>query len=242
MIDKPASTTARSRSFWRAPEFAPLIGFVACVSLAFAFVKIADEMAEGDTRGFDEAILLGLRQAGDIRRPIGPQWLEAAMIDVTSLGGVPVLTMIAVIAVLYLFVSRQFASAALLAVSIAGGGLLTAVLKFGFARPRPDLVDHLVTVHSMSFPSGHAMSSAVVYLTIGALLANAERRRDVRGYIFVVAGFLTLVVGMSRVFLGVHYPTDVLAGWTLGSAWALLCWLAARWLRPQDHEHEAERT
>lgn len=218
-----------------------MIGFLGLAGLGFAFVSIADEMSEGETRGFDEAVLLALRHADDLKRPIGPQWLEAAMVDVTSLGGVPVLTMIAVIAVLYLAVSRQFASAAFLAVAVAGGGLLTTVLKLGFARPRPDLVDHLVTVQSMSFPSGHAMSSAVIYLTIGALMANAERRRDVRGYIFAVAGFLTLVIGVSRVFLGVHYPTDVLAGWTLGAAWALLCWLAARWLRPQDHEREAER-
>lgn len=226
---------------WRLPEFGPLVGFGAVAGLGFTFVKIADEMIEGETRDFDSAILLALRQAGDPKQPIGPHWLEGAMIDITSLGGVPVLTLLSVLAITYFLVSRRFASALFLTVAIVGGAVLNAALKVGFARPRPDLVDHLVSVQSLSFPSGHAMSSAVIYLTIGALLAQSEQRWAVRGYIFAVAGFLTLVIGVSRVFLGVHYPTDVLAGWALGAAWALLCWLVARWLRPQDHETEAPR-
>ena len=120
-----------------------------------------------------------------------------------------------------------------------GGAILTNLLKNVFARPRPDLVDHLVAVHSMSFPSGHAMGAAATFLTLGALLARTERKKVVRGYIFAVAGLLTLMVGFSRVFLGVHYPTDVLAGWTLGAAWALLCWMIARWLKPRDNETQS---
>lgn len=234
--DKPLFSISRWTPSWRLPELAPLVGFLVCTALAFAFVKIADEMTEGETRAFDEAILLALRSPGDLKQPIGPAWLEAAMVDVTSLGGVPVLTMITVLVVLYLITSRRFGNAALVAGSIAGGAVLTTVLKIGFARPRPDLVDHLVSVQSLSFPSGHAMASAVTYLTLGALLARTERNRAVRGYVFAVAGFLTLLIGVSRVYLGVHYPTDVLAGWSLGAAWALLCWLVARWLRPNDNE------
>ena len=226
---------------WRLPEFAPLVGFAGVAALGFIFISIADEMVEGQTHDFDASILLALRQAGDPKQPIGPQWLEGAMIDVTSLGGVPVLTLLSVLAITYFLVARRYASALFLTVAIVGGALLNAGLKIGFARPRPDLVDHLVSVQSLSFPSGHAMSSAVIYLTIGALLAQSEPRWALRGYIFAVAVLLTLVIGVSRVFLGVHYPTDVLAGWSLGAAWALLCWMVARWLRPQDHEIERER-
>ena len=221
---------------WRLPEFAPLVGFMTCAALAFVFVKIAGEMAEGETTNFDERILLALRDPADLKKPIGPGWLETAMIDLTSFGGVPALTLITVLVVLYLVIAKRYANAALVAGAISGGAVLTSVLKLGFARPRPEVVDHLVTVQSMSFPSGHAMASAVTYLTLGALLARTERRPAVRGYIFAVAGFLTLLIGVSRVFLGVHYPTDVLAGWSLGAAWALLCWLVARWLRPTDNE------
>ncbi|RXF72136.1 phosphatase PAP2 family protein [Hansschlegelia zhihuaiae] len=195
-------------------------------------------MIEGDTRVFDERVLLALRDPADLKRPIGPAWLESAMVDLTALGGVPALTLITGLVLLYLIVSRRFGNAVLVACSILGGAVLTKLLKMGFARPRPDLVDHLVNVQSLSFPSGHAMASAVVYLTLGALVARVERRRAVRGYIFAVAGFLTLLIGASRVYLGVHYPTDVLAGWTIGAAWALACWLVARWLRPRDNETE----
>ncbi|MGA0530663.1 phosphatase PAP2 family protein [Hansschlegelia sp. KR7-227] len=236
--DKPLFSFPRWTPSWQLPEFAPLVAFCACAGLAFAFVHIADEMAEGETRAFDDAVLLALRAPGDLKRPIGPQWLEAAMIDVTSLGGVTVLTLIAALVVSYLLVTARYANAALVLASVAGGAVLTGLLKNAFARPRPELVDHLVTVHSLSFPSGHAMASAVTYLTLGALLARTERRRTVRGFIFAVAGFLTLLIGVSRVFLGVHYPTDVLAGWSLGAAWALACWIVARWLRPKDNETE----
>lgn len=236
--DKPLFSVARWTPSWRLPEFTPLVGFLVCAGLAFAFASLADEVVEGGTRRFDERLLLALRDPADPKTPIGPHWLETVMVDLTSLGGVPALTLITLVVVLYLVVSRRFQNAALVAGAVTGGAVLTTVLKMGFSRPRPELVDHLVTVQNMSFPSGHATSSAVVYLTLGALLARTERQWAVRAYVFAVAGFLTLLVGVSRVFLGVHYPTDVLAGWTLGAAWALLCWVVARWLRPKDNETE----
>lgn len=236
--DRPPFSIARWTPSWRLPEIAPLVGFLCCTGLAYAFVSLADEVKEGGTLSFDEQILLSLRVPGNPKQPIGPDWLETAMIDLTSLGGTAALTLITVLAVIYLLVSRRFFTAGLVTASVAGGGLLIALLKLGYARPRPELVDHLVSVQSLSFPSGHATASAVTYLTLGALLARTERRRAVRGYIFAVAGFLTLLIGVSRVYLGVHYPTDVLAGWTVGAGWALLCWLVARWLRPKDNVTE----
>jgi undecaprenyl-diphosphatase len=131
----------------------------------------------------------------------------------------------------FLVFVRKRGAALLVAVSVGGGSALGHLLKFGFDRPRPDLVPHGVLVHTASFPSSHAMMSAVVYLTLGALLARVQPRRRVKAYLLFLGILLTLIVGSSRVYLGVHWPSDVLAGWTLGAAWALLCWLVALWLQ-----------
>lgn len=240
--EKPLFSISRWTPAWRLPEFNTLVAFLFVSGMAFAFSQIADEMVEGETRAFDEAVLLALRQPGDAARPIGPWWLEAAMIDITSLGGWTVLTLLTTAVVVYLLITARRSAAVLVLVSIAGGALISTGLKIGFARPRPELVDHLVNVSSASFPSGHAMLSAVTYLTLGVLLARTETRRTVRGFIFGTAVFLTLIIGASRVYLGVHYPTDVLAGWCLGAAWALVCWMVARWLRPKGNETDAPAT
>lgn len=237
--EKPLFSISRWTPAWRLPEFNTLVAFIAASGMAFAFAKIADEMVEGETHDFDMALLLALRQAGDTAKPVGPWWLEAAMIDITALGGWTVLTLLTGLVLIYLLITSRRADALLVLVSIAGGSLLSTVLKIGFARPRPDLVDHLVNVSSASFPSGHAMLSAATYLTLGALLARTEQRRVVRGFLFGVAVALTLIIGVSRVYLGVHFPTDVLAGWCLGAAWALVCWMVARWLRPKGSETDA---
>jgi undecaprenyl-diphosphatase len=124
------------------------------------------------------------------------------------------------------------AHAALFVVAAVGGGmLLSTLLKMGFDRPRPDLVPHGALVYTASFPSGHATLSAVVYLTLGALLARVQPRFVLKFYLLGLAIVLTVTVGVSRVYLGVHWPTDVLAGWALGAAWALFCWAAALWLQ-----------
>lgn len=202
------------------------------VAVALAgVVALAAEIAEGDTRGFDGAIMTALRRSGDLAQPVGPAWLSSAMLDFTALGGVSVLTLLTILAVGLLLAQRKWRRALFLVAAISGGAMLNAGLKIGFARPRPELVAHLVKVHDLSFPSGHAMNSAVVYLTLGVLLARAERGRRVKAYLLAGAVLLTLLVGCSRVYLGVHYPTDVLAGWTVGASWATLCWLVAEWWR-----------
>jgi undecaprenyl-diphosphatase len=127
--------------------------------------------------------------------------------------------------------ARKRGAALLVLASVGGGALLSTLLKLSFERPRPDLVPHAVAVYTASFPSGHAMLSAVTYLTLGTLLARIQPRRRLRAYIVAVAVLLTLLVGTSRVYLGVHWPTDVLAGWCLGAAWAMLCWAVALWLQ-----------
>jgi undecaprenyl-diphosphatase len=110
----------------------------------------------------------------------------------------------------------------------AAGALLSTLAKLGFARPRPDLVPHGAEVYTHSFPSGHAMSSAVIFLTLGVMIALVQESRRIKFYVLAFAVLLTMLVGMSRVYLGVHWPSDVLAGWALGAAWATLGWLVFR--------------
>jgi undecaprenyl-diphosphatase len=111
-----------------------------------------------------------------------------------------------------------------------GALVVQAVLKQFFQRARPDVVPHLREVMTMSFPSGHALTSAVVYLTLGALSMRIAERRLTKFYCMAMAMLITALVGASRVYLGVHYPTDVIAGWLIGLSWALLCWMLERTL------------
>jgi undecaprenyl-diphosphatase len=200
-----------------------LLGFLALALIAFAFLQLADEVGEGETTGFDRWLLAALRVPGHPDLPIGPAWLAKAMTDITALGGYTIISLLVALACLYLVAARKRRIAAFLLVSIVSGVALNILLKSIFVRPRPDVVGHLVDVATASFPSGHAMNSAITYLTLGALLARAEKGLRVRAYIVGAAVLLTLLVGCSRVFLGVHWPTDVVAGWVVGAAWALLC-------------------
>lgn len=192
------------------------------------FVELTELAREAQAHAFDTSILLAFREAGDPGDPLGPGWLEEAMRDITSLGSTVVLLLITAAAVLYLGLIRRWTDGLFVLVAVGGGQLLSSLLKFGIERPRPDLVSHLAEVHTMSFPSGHAMLSAVTYLTLGSLLARLAPGRAAKIYVLAVAVLATLLVGISRVYLGVHWPSDVLAGWCAGFAWALLCRLAAR--------------
>jgi undecaprenyl-diphosphatase len=153
------------------------------------------------------------------------------MIQITALGSGVILTLVTAMVAAYLFSIKKPATALFVIGAVAGGAILSALLKAVFERPRPELVAHLVSVSSASFPSGHAMNSAVTYLTLGSLLAKSEKSRPVRIYLVSVAVFLTLLVGFSRIYLGVHWPTDVLAGWCVGSTWAIGCSLLAQFFQ-----------
>jgi undecaprenyl-diphosphatase len=204
---------------------------LAGIGLLAAFALLASEVYEGDTLAFDRRILLLLRASGNPAISIGPIWLKDAMRDITALGGTSVLTIMVVAASGFLVVSRLWRAAVMVLVSVLSGVLLSNSLKAGFARARPDLVPHDVPVYTASFPSGHAMLSAVVYLTLGALLCRTQSSPAIKAYILSVAVLVTVIVGFSRVYLGVHWPTDVIAGWLLGSVWALVCWVAMLWLQ-----------
>jgi undecaprenyl-diphosphatase len=243
------STTSKARDMAAPPRFTRKIsefGMLAALCIiagtGFGILKLSSEIGEGETRAFDTAILLAFRNPADLSDPIGPLWLEAAMKDVTSLGSTTVLTLITLAVLGYLLIERKFQAALFLIAAIGGGTLLSTLLKLGFDRPRPDLVAHSVETFTASFPSGHALMSAVTYLTLGALLARVEEHARVKLYLLGVAVVLTVLIGISRVYLGVHWPTDVLAGWSIGAAWALSCWLIALWLQRHNRmEGEGHR-
>lgn len=226
------SRISRWRQMSRA-EFAAMAGWLIVAALALAAAGLAAEVMEGESLPFDRALLLALRDPADLSDPLGPRWLEEVARDITGLGGNAVLTGATAAVIGYLLLLRQKAAALLVLVSIGGGTALSFGLKALISRSRPDLVPHAVEVYTASFPSGHAMLSAVTYLTLAALLGRVQPRRRVTAYIMTLAVLGTLLVGASRVYLGVHWPTDVLAGWCLGAAWALLCWLATLALQRQ---------
>lgn len=219
-------------------EFTILASIALGAAALLGFVMLLDEVKEGGTHGFDEALLRALRNPDDLSDPIGPWWLELMMKDITALGGTTVLTLITAAVVGYLLIDRKRAAALLVLVSIGGGVLLSTLAKNLVARPRPELVAHMVEVRTLSFPSGHAMLSAVTFLTLGALLARVQPRRRLKAYLLGLAIILTVLVGSSRVYLGVHWPTDVLAGWCAGAFWAILCWTVALWLQRRGQVEE----
>jgi undecaprenyl-diphosphatase len=197
-------------------------------AVLFLFIRLAGEVMGGDTQSFDATIVRSLRNAVDPARPIGPAWMQGVLLDITAIGSPVVLGLVVLIITGYLLLEARYLTAVMVLTTSITGELLNELLKLLFERPRPTVVPHLQTVVTASFPSGHAMQSAVIYLTLGALLMRVVEGRLTKIYCMAVAIFLTFIVGSSRVFLGVHYPTDVLGGWMLGFLWAALTFLATR--------------
>jgi undecaprenyl-diphosphatase len=214
-------------------EFLLLALVLSIAFFAWSFIELAELVREGEAHRFDEAVLLALRTSADLADPIGPRWLEELARDFTALGGVGVLTAMTLAVAGFLALQGKHHAAVYVLVAVGTGLLAGMLLKSGYSRPRPALVPHAAYTYTTSFPSGHAMMSAVVYLTLGALLARFQSSLRLRLYLLTLAILLSLLVGMTRVYLGVHWPTDVLAGWTAGAAWAALCWLVALLLQRQ---------
>jgi len=194
----------------------------------WAFIHLLDEVDEGETQKFDQAgINFAVRFHGEKYR-----WLEEIGRDLTALGGVVPLTLMTVFVVGYLLIVRKYGAMWLVLAAVVGGMLISGTMKRVVDRERPpDEGERLSHVYTKSFPSGHSMMSMVVYLTLGSLLARFVKPRVVKAYFIGAALFISFLVGISRVYMAVHWPTDVLAGWTAGLVWAILCWLVATWLQ-----------
>jgi len=197
----------------------------ACVAaMLAALVWLGHELNEGDGAAFDHAVMLAMRVPGHPDLPRGPAWLPSAVRDVTALGSTTVLSFVVLATALFLWLRGRTHTALLVLVSTLLGGAAVTLIKALVGRARPDLIDRLMQETSNSFPSGHAATSAIVYLTLATLLFPVVREAQMRAFLIGVALVLVAAIGVSRVYLGVHWPSDVIAGWAFGSVWALLWW------------------
>lgn len=189
---------------------------------ALLFLAMAISVQLQLSTRFDESLVRMINPSASLGK------LQEIARDVTALGGYTVLTLVVVSVCLFLKATGRGATMYYLITTVVGGYLLMTVLKSSFGRPRPAGVLHLSYVESSSFPSGHSMMSTVVYCTVGLLLADLTRHARLRRHLLVVPALLTFAVGLSRIYLGVHYPTDVIAGWSAGILWSSGAWLIAR--------------
>jgi undecaprenyl-diphosphatase len=219
------------RNFFAGKEPLVFVAALMIVGGVWAVGELYESVRGGGPTSYDTRILKAFRRPDDPGRLIGPKWVESAVRDVTALGGVVVLAMVVITVSVFLLLIRRYHMMWLVLAATIGATVINSSIKHLVDRPRPMVVPPLTSVSSESFPSGHAAMSAAVYLTLGGLLAQTVSSRRLKLYFLFVALVLTFLVGVSRVMLGVHYPTDVLAGWTMGLVWALLCWLVARYLQ-----------
>jgi undecaprenyl-diphosphatase len=210
-----------------------LVLAVISAALAVGFFSLSRAVVRGSTGDLDERILLAMRAPGDVADPVGPRWVEEVGRDMTALGGVAVLSLITATVVSFFWLASMHRAAVYVAVASVGAILLATALKQTFDRARPDLVPHGAMVYTSSFPSGHSTMAAAVYLTLGLVASRFVPRRRLKVLLIGVAMLVTAAVGLSRVYLGVHWPSDVLGGWAVGASWALVCWCVTIWL--QDH-------
>lgn len=195
------------------------------------FIGIATAVTAGKTQAWDERVLISLRNPDNPALPVGAERVGEAARDVTSLGGFAVLIFVTLAGVIYFRLDDNVRAARFVGLSIVQGFLVSVWLKSSFARPRPDIVPHLTGFSMSSFPSGHAMMSAIVYLTFAWMITQTVERRGVVIFVWSMAMLLTVAIGLSRVYMGVHYLTDVLAGWCAGFAWVSLSTIVARWFK-----------
>ena len=209
---------------------AALLGFgLVCCGTLF-FMWLAGREPDSSFGRLDCQLLLSLRNPDDVADPLGPLWMEEAFRDVTALGGITVLAMFSIVVCGYFLLRKQYRSTILLLTAVVGGFLANSILKTAYDRPRPDLVPHHTRIFTPSFPSSHAMLSAITYLTAAILVTRRHRRKSVRWFLMVVSLLVVTAIGASRVYLGVHWPSDVLGGWTAGAVWAFCFWKISDWI------------
>jgi undecaprenyl-diphosphatase len=220
------STLSREALLRLARDYAGALTILAVIfavgAAGLVFLEVADEVLERESDSIDRAVLMWLRPSDP------PRWLVDVMRDITALGSTVVLTIWVAITALFLIFSGRGRACLFVVAAAASGALMSSGLKLFFDRERPDLIAHGLYVSTASFPSGHAMISTVVYLTLGALIAELVRPPWLKVYVVAVAAVLAGLIGFSRLYLGVHWPTDVVAGWAAGAGWAIASWGLAR--------------
>jgi undecaprenyl-diphosphatase len=207
-------------------ELRLLLLFIGGIGAIWLFLAVTGEVQEGETNPIDKSLLMLFRVPGNPIQPIGPRWVEESARDITALGGFTVLIMISVMAIAILVINGKRLQATIFAITVVTAQAGAEIIKAWVARPRPPPMLHHDLIYSSSFPSGHAMMSPVVYLTLAAFISAGQSRHPVKVMMFGLAVTLVIAIGVSRVYLGVHWPTDVLAGWSLGSAVAIVATLA----------------
>ena len=206
------------------------------VALVAGFVALASGVLAAATDPFDHQLLNAFRtNASD---PVGPPWLERTVLNLSALGSGAVTTLIVCVVALFLLLDRRPRQAILVIATTSAAAIFMVLLKNSIGRERPSIVEPIETVDGLSFPSGHTLIAAVLYPTLGILVANNLRGRHLKVFVFVTAAVLALLVGFTRVYIGVHYPSDVLGGWLLGVAFALAAGLGIRTLKDN---HVVER-
>jgi undecaprenyl-diphosphatase len=230
-MDNPAPPIACPTPTERRLRRSAIVFSLISATLAGGFFALSRAVVAGRTANIDRETVLAMREPDNLDDPIGPRWFEESCRDMTALGGATVIPLIATTAILFFWLAGMRRAAIYVTVAVIGAALLSTGLKRAFERPRPDLVPHRSSVYTSSFPSGHSMLAASVYLTLGLLASRFVPRRRLKALFLTVAVLVTGAVGASRVYLGVHWPTDVLAGWAVGASWALLCWCVAAWLQ-----------
>ena len=218
----------------------PIAALLMALAGAFAFIELADEVLEKETVTFDQRLFDAI--AGRYQR-LGPGSQEMWR-DLSALGGATVIILLSTGVATFLLLRRQWRSAAFLAISVVGGLILSSLIKQAIDRARPELLEHHALPGSPSFPSGHATHAAVVYLAIAILLTKLVESVRLKAYILTAGLLVPLLVGISRIALAVHWPTDVLGGWLIGLAWGLLVYTAATYMQARggiEQEGEIER-
>ena len=208
-------------------DYKVIIALLAIVAGTAGFIILAGYVTGGSTDYIDMKVLRSFRNPNNLALSLGPRWFVETMTDITALGSATIVFLITLIVIGYFISQKNHSALYLILAAVIGGALLDLGLKELFGRVRPTIIPSLIPSFSFSFPSGHSMMSAVIYLSLASLMARFQKRQRDKIYILSVAVFLSLIIGVSRVYLGVHYPTDVLGGWLLGTAWAAFCWLIA---------------
>lgn len=209
-------------------EIQALLIWFSIATALWAFFYLGAEIGEGDTGTFDRRLISLLRTSDSVGEPIGPAWFKDSMRDVTALGGFTFLVLMTIVVVLSLLFHRKRREGIIVAATAIGAQFSIEIFKLLYDRPRPGRLLPPIHAYTASFPSGHTTESTALFLIVATVIATLEAKDNTKILAYTVAIFVIVAIGFSRVYLGMHWPTDVLGGWVLGTVWALVAWIVLR--------------